>query len=71
MYVCMYMYLVMCAYVYIYIYIYIIYIYFCFSPGSFAEGFSVRSPREIHGITYIDQLYIETYTSRLSQLNLA
>ena len=35
-------------------------------PESFAEGFSVRSPREIHGITYIDQLYIETYTSRLT-----
>ena len=31
-------------------------------PESFAEGFSVRSPREIHGITYIDQLYIETFT---------
>ena len=38
---------------------------YCF-PESFAEGVSVRSPREIHGITYIDMLYIETYTSRLS-----
>ena len=39
--------------------------FFCVFPESFAKGFSARSPREIHGLTYIGS-NTQPCTSRIS-----